>query len=292
MNILLTGATGFLGSNLLARLVEDGHNVTILVRDSSSSQRITTLLDRVSVHTIGDSTLSGLFHINKIETVVHCATDYGRGKTVPSELLEANLIMPLQLLQAGCDAGIRCFINTDTVLDKSVSDYALSKNQFKEWLCRYAQRMVCVNVALEHFYGPHDDTTKFVSYIVKQLLDGVENIDLTQGEQKRDFIYIDDIVSAFTRILDRCASLESGYTNYEVGTGVTIAIRDFVKLAKRVTGNKHTQFNFGAIPYRENEPMETVVNTAAIRALGWTPRTSLADGLTRMVAQERETRTI
>lgn len=292
MNILLTGATGFLGSNLLARLVKDGHKVTILVRGSSSFQRITPLLDRITIHTFGDSSLYDLFHANQIETVIHCATNYGRGNTDPSKLLEANLTMPLQLLHAGCDAGARCFINTDTILDKSVSDYALSKSQFQEWLGRYAQKMVCVNVALEHFYGPHDDATKFVSYIVKQLLDGVESIDLTRGEQKRDFIYIDDIVSAFLLILGSCASLESGYIDYEVGTGVTISIRDFVELAKQVTGNTRTRLNFGAVPYRKNEPMETAVNTDAIRALGWLPGTSLADGLSRIVAQERETRTI
>lgn len=291
MNILLTGATGFLGSNLLAHLVKDGHRVTILVRDSSSFQRIATLLDKVTIYTIGDSSLYDLFHINKIDTIIHCATNYGRGNAGPSGLLEANLVMPLQLLQAGCDAGVRCFINTDTILDKSVSDYALSKSQFQEWLGRYSQELVCVNVALEHFYGPHDDATKFVSFIVKQLLDGVESIDLTLGEQKRDFIYIDDIVSAFLLILDSCAYLKSGYIEYEVGTGLTITIREFVELAKQIAGNTHTQLNFGAIPYRANEAMETVVNNAAIRELGWLHSTSLIDGLSKMVVQERGTRT-
>jgi len=126
---------------------------------------------------------------------------------------------------------------------------------------------------LEHFYGSNDDPTKFVSFIVKQLLDDVDNINLTLGEQKRDFIYIDDIVSAFILILDNCASLESGYLDYEIGTGVTITIRDFVELTKQIVGNTHTQLNFGAIPYRKNEAMETVVNTATIRALGWSPGT-------------------
>ena len=291
MNILVTGASGFLGSNLLTHLVEDGHKVIIFARHSSSLQRIADLLDRVTVHTIGDTSLHDLFHTNKIETIIHCATNYGRGEVDPSELLDANLIMPLQLLQAGCNAGVRCFINTDTILDKGVNDYALSKSQFREWLGRYAQNMVCVNIALEHFYGPHDDPTKFVSYIVKQFLDHVDSINLTRGEQKRDFIYIDDIVSAFLLILNSCASLESGYLDYEIGTGVTITIRDFVELTKQIAINTHTQLNFGAIPYRVNETMETVVNTSAIRALGWRPCTSLIEGLSKMIAQERETRT-
>lgn len=292
MNILLTGATGYLGSNLLSRLVEGGHRVTAIVRKSSSLQRIAALRDQITIYTIGDSSLSDLFQTNRIETVIHCATQYGRGDTDPSALVEANLTMPLQLLQAGSAAGARCFINTDTILDKSVSAYALSKSQFREWLGRYAEKMVCVNVALEHFYGPHDDATKFVGYILKQLLDGVPSIDLTLGEQKRDFIYIDDIVSAFSHIANHCASLKSGYIAYEVGTGVTITIRDFVELAKQITGNTHTRLNFGAVPYRKNEPMETVVNTDAIRTLGWFHTISVADGLARIVAQERETKSI
>ena len=290
MNILLTGATGFLGSNLLAHLVKDGHKVTILVRDTSSFQKITTLLDKVNVHRIGDSSLYNVFHISKIDTIIHCATNYGRGIIDPSELLGSNLIMPLQLLQAGCDAGVRCFVNTDTVLDKNVSDYALSKSQFREWLGRYEQKMVCVNVALEHFYGPHDDVTKFVSYIVKQLLKGVDSIDLTLGEQKRDFIYIDDIVSAFLMILGNSAVLESGYFEYEIGTGDTISIRELVEVTKQLSGNTHTRLNFGTVSYRKNEAMETFVNTTSIRALGWEPRTSLYEGLSKMIAQERETR--
>lgn len=292
MNILLTGATGFLGSNLLARLVEDGHNVIVLVRQSSSLQRIASLLDRVTVHTVGDTSHHDLFHTNDIETIIHCATNYGRGSVDLVELLDANLIMPLHLLQSGCRAGVRCFINTDTILDKGVNDYALSKSQFREWLGNYAQKMVCVNVALEHFYGPLDNPAKFVSFIVKQLLDGVDSINLTLGEQKRDFIFIDDIVSAFLLILGNCASMEAGYLDYEIGTGDTISIREFVELTKQLSGNTHTQLNFGAIPYRENEAMETVVNNAAICALGWKPSTSLIEGLSNMIAIEREARTI
>ncbi|MBU2513647.1 NAD(P)-dependent oxidoreductase [bacterium] len=291
MNILLTGATGFLGSNLTASLVKNGHTVCILVRPSSSLRRIAKLLRRISIHTISGGNFYDVLNINKIETIIHCATNYGRGKVNPSELLDANLIMPLQLLQAGCNSGVRCFINTDTILDKGVNDYALSKSQFREWLGKFSQKMVCVNVALEHFYGPYDNPTKFVSYIVKQLLDDIDSIDLTRGEQKRDFIYIDDIVSAFLLIFDNCSLLESGYLDYEIGTGVTISIRGFVELTKKIVGNTHTQLNFGAIPYRENETMDMIVNTAAIRALGWSSGTSLTEGLSKMIAQEREIRT-
>lgn len=291
MTILLTGATGFLGSNLLARLVQEGHRVIILARKTSSLHRVSHLLDRVSVHTIESTSFDNLFSDYEIETIIHCATNYGRGEVEVSDLLEANLILPLQLLQTGYNSGVRCFINTDTILDKGVSDYALSKKQFWEWLGGYAKKMVCVNIALEHFYGPHDNPTKFVSYIVQQLLNDVDAINLTPGEQQRDFIYIDDVVSAFLLILYNCASQHTGYLDYEIGTGVNISIRSFVELTKQITGNTRTQLNFGAIPYRENEAMETAVNTAAIKALGWVHDTSLYEGLSKMIDMERKVKT-
>ena len=52
---------------------------------------------------------------------------------------------------------------------------------------------LCINIGLEHFYGPNDDDSKFVSYIIHNLLNEVEKIDLTKGKQKRYFIYIDDV---------------------------------------------------------------------------------------------------
>jgi len=289
MNILMTGATGFLGSNLLRRLVEDGHDVTILIRQSSQLSRIANILNRVSVHRVDID--QGVFVSSSIETIIHCATNYGRGNVDFAELLEANLLLPLQLLQDGCRAGVRCFINTDTILDKGVNDYTLSKSQFREWFGKYANKMVCVNVALEHFYGPQDDPTKFVSFIVDQLLNDVDSISLTPGEQKRDFIYIDDIVEAFLLILKNSATMKSGYLDYEIGTGQTVSIREFVELIKRLAGNTHTRLDFGALPYRENEAMETHVNAGAIRALGWHPTISLIDGLSKMIELEREAKT-
>ena len=286
MKILMTGATGFLGSNLLHRLVEEGHDVTILVRQTSQLSRISDILDRVTVHTVGIH--QDVFCHNTIETIIHCATNYGRGNVDFVELLEANLILPLQLLQFGHRAGVRCFINTDTILDKGVNDYTLSKSQFRDWFGNYAKKMVCVNVALEHFYGPLDDPTKFVSFIVNQLLENVDRINLTPGEQKRDFIYIDDVVEAFLLILEHSATMQEGYLDYEIGTGHTVSIREFVEQIKRLAGNTHTRLDFGALPYRENEAMETVVSTASIRALGWSPAVSLCDGLTKMIAVERE----
>lgn len=287
MNVLLTGATGFLGSHVLDRLVSDGHSVVILVRRTSDMERIVHLLDRVTTVIIDELTIPELFVCYPVSTIIHCATDYGRKQVDPAELLEANLIFPLRLLRFGSRAGVRYFVNTDTILDKRVSHYSLSKNQFREWLALYAHEMVCVNVALEHFYGPADDPTKFVSFLINSLVRGDERIDLTKGEQKRNFIYIDDVVEAFLLIVRKLESRAAGYLHFEIGTDQNISIRDFAELVRELTHGAGTELRFGAIPYRENEIMEAVVDTSAIRCLGWTPRVSLREGLARTIETAR-----
>lgn len=286
--VLLTGGTGFLGSNLLRRMVDAGFEVILLKRSSSNLVRLESLLPRIRVYDIGGETLRQIFRDHHIDLIVHCATNYGRGDVDPSAMLEANLFLPLTLLELGSRHNVPCFINTDTILDKRVSNYSLSKNQFKDWLRLYSSGMTCINVALEHFYGPRDDQTKFVTFVIRSLLQDVERIPLTKGEQKRDFIYVDDVVEAFYLIFSRCGEMENGFYNFEIGSGQTVTIRDFVTLVQRLVGSGRTILDFGVLPYREHEVMESSVDTSAIRAFGWHCGTSLEDGLGRTISVERE----
>jgi nucleoside-diphosphate-sugar epimerase len=150
--------------------------------------------------------------------------------------------------------------------------------------------MTCINIALEHFFGPHDDKTKFVSNIIDQLLNKSRRIELTPGEQKRDFIYIDDVVEAFMRILSRRDSLGKDFLHFEIGTGRLVSIRDFVTAVKKIVGSTDTILDFGALPYRNDEIMESQVDMRPIMALGWRPQFSLEEGLRRTVAVERMNR--
>jgi nucleoside-diphosphate-sugar epimerase len=110
----------------------------------------------------------------------------------------------------------------------------LSKKHFLDWLKSYSDGIGCFNVALEHFYGPGDDPTKFVTYLVHSLLRGESALDLTEGLQKRDFIYIDDVIDAFISIINYSFSVGSGFYEYEVGSGAPIEIREFVSLLKKI----------------------------------------------------------
>jgi nucleoside-diphosphate-sugar epimerase len=285
--IVLTGGTGFLGSNLLKSFLAANYNILLLKRTTSDVWRIRDVIDSIHCYDIDAIRLEEVFSQRKIDSIVHCATDYGRKAVDQISLLEANLILPLKLLQLGSTHNVSSFINTDTILDKRVSHYSLSKSQFKDWLKAYSAGMTCVNVALEHFYGPYDDESKFVTYIIQSILKRVDRIDLTKGEQKRDFIFIDDVVDAFMRISSHCPELGKGYFHYEIGSTRTIEIREFVEMVKRQANNTKTLLNFGALPYRENEVMESHVDIGAIQRLGWRPSVALEDGLRTTIALER-----
>lgn len=285
--ILLTGGTGYLGSNILKKLVDNEYSIILLKRSFSNTSKINEYMDKLIIYNNDLVPLENIFIENNITTVLHCATNYGRKENDPINIIEANLLLPLKLLELCKKYHVGCFINTDTILDKRISYYSLSKKQFKDWLYAYRKDMVCINIALEHFYGPGDDETKFVTYIVHKLLENVDKIDLTKGEQKRDFIFIDDTVNAFVKIMDSLSNVNNGFYQYEVGSNDPISIKEFVELAKQVTSNDHTTLNFGAIPYRENEVMNCNADTTEISRLGWKCTVTLKDGLKKMVEEEK-----
>lgn len=283
MTILLTGGTGFLGSNILNELIRDGFDIILLKRSTSNIFRIERNINKIISYNLDEIKLEEVFENHKIDTILHCATDYGRKQADPLQIVDANLILPLRLIELGKRYHIKCFINTDTILDKRVSHYSLSKKQFGDWFMNYKNDMRCVNVALEHFFGPNDDKTKFVSHVIGQLLGNVEKLDLTPGEQKRDFVYIDDVVSGFKVIIKEAERLENGYYEFEIGSGNLVSIKEFVIMIRDIIGNTKTKLNFGALEYRENEVMSSNVNLEKISQLGWSCENSLSDGLKKTI---------
>jgi CDP-paratose synthetase len=285
--ILMTGGTGFLGSCLLKRLVQEERPVVLLKRSFSDTSRIKAALPSIVTYDLDKTPLEEVFARHRFQAVLHCATHYGRKEAEPLAVIEANLILPLRLLKLAVDQGTSVFINTDTVLDKRVNNYSLSKAQFFDWMSTYASKLTCINVALEHFYGPGDDSSKFVSYVIREILGQSASLALTPGEQKRDFIYIDDVVEAFLTILRQKFPPAREAFKFEVGTDRNIPIRDFVEQVKRLAGNKATTLRFGDLPYRTNEVMESHVDIRALKELGWTSKVSLEEGLLRTIEFER-----
>ncbi|MGZ6442339.1 MAG: NAD-dependent epimerase/dehydratase family protein [Pseudobdellovibrionaceae bacterium] len=286
--ILMTGATGYLGSNLLKNLILD-YEVVILKRQKSNTIRIHSLLDQLTAVNIEEIRLQDLFKEQNFSGVIHCATNYGRDENDLDDTIEANLILPLHLLKNAFENKVEFFINTDTILDKRINYYSLSKSQFKDWFLFFSNKIKSINIELEHFYGKGDDPSKFVSKIIKDLvLNEKKDLELTLGEQKRSFIYIDDVVSAFRTILDHIQTLSMGYNSFQVGSKKQISIRDFVLLTKELCNNTETNLKFGALPYRKNEAMAVSLDISKLESLGWSEKSSLQQGLKETIAFERK----
>ena len=282
--ILLTGATGFLGSHLAERLVQEEHKVIILKRSFSDTWRIQHILDKVICYNIDKIPLKKPFEDHNIDVVIHTATKYGRKGESVKEIVEANLYFPLQLLEIAVFFNIVAFFNTDTVLYKYLNYYSLSKKQFVEWLKIFSEKIKIVNLKLEHIYGEKDDTTKFIPWIITQLLKNKKEIKLTEGKQKRDFIYIQDVVEVYCMVLAKIDAFEEGFYEYEIGSGNPIEIKILVELIKKLIGNDNTLLHFGAIPYRKNEIMGSKANLEKVKNdIGWVPKISLEEGLLKTI---------
>lgn len=288
--ILITGGTGFLGSNLINKLSGITEKIIILKRVASNIKRIEKVAKRSNIflYNIDEIKLDSIFSDHAIDIIIHCATNYGRNLSNPMEIIGANFILPLELLQLSQKYQVKCFINTDTILDRRINFYSLSKSQFRQWLEMFSQTLCCINIELEHFYGPLDDDSKFVTFIIHSLLKKIEKIDLTQGEQSRFFIYIDDVIEAFIKIIYEYSQLGKGFFQFQVATDTSIKIREFVELAKQITENMTTKLNFGVIPYRNNEIMKPVLDTRSLKKLGWNAQWSLEAGLRKTIKEERK----
>ncbi len=290
MTILISGSTGFLGSYLLKSLIKQGFEVIALKRSTSNTYRIAKYLDKCTVYDIDTMALKTIFKNHAIDIVINTVTNYGRKDNSISSIADTNLMFGLQLLEESVNANIKAFINTDTLLERNINAYALSKSQLVDWMKFLSTKNTkMINIKIEHMYGSLDDDNKFIYWLINQLKTGVEKIDLTSGMQKRDFIYIDDIVNAYETILTSISSLQD-YEEFELGSGSSIEVRIFIEKIYQELSIKHqitTKLNFGAIEYRAQENMNMQADIAKLQALGWKAKVSIEDGIKKILQEEK-----
>jgi nucleoside-diphosphate-sugar epimerase len=292
--ILLTGATGYLGSHLAKAFVCAGHRVAILIRKNSNLSRIRSLLPYVQVFNIEDGLDKPFHSLCKVHAVVHVATCYGRNGETPYEVFEANLVFPIRLLEVALNFGVESYLNTDTFFNTKnernvcMSSYALSKHQFNEWgrSLGSAGLVKFINLRLEHLYGPLDGAQKFAMYIIRNCLNNVPEINLTLCEQTRDFVHVDDVVQAYVCILDKGSELGMGHHEFGIGSGLAVSVREFVNIVHRLT-NSRSVLLFGALPHRKDEIVHSQANTSRLEECGWRCHMSLEQGLQKTIDVER-----
>lgn len=280
--ILLTGATGYLGSELLKHWLSNGHRLIILKRSTSNVYRIENELRKCISYNVDEPSWEKVFEENSVDVVVHTAASYGRKGERLEEVVFANTLFPLQLLDLAIKAKVPYFINTASSLPRTINEYSLSKAHFQDWLTQKKDQIHFFDMVLEYFYGPGDDDWKFISMVVKKLKENVPSIDFTSGSQQRDFIYISDVVSAYDFVLNRIEELKSG-TTIPVGSGIACSLRSVVELCQELVGNTSTKLNFGAIPDRMGEVPASQADTSTIESLGWSLAFSLNSGIEKVM---------
>ena len=250
--VLLTGASGFLGSHLLEALLKQGYQVVVLKRSTSSLWRIEHLAGQYKSYDVDTQTLSEVFNLEKIDVVIHMATLYRKfdnGSEV-SDMLASNVIFPTELLEVGVRKGIKGFINTGTFFEydcrrqpidektpiKPFNFYAKTKLAFEAVLKTYSDSIMVNTFRLFSPYGEKDNQ-KLVPMIIQKALKG-EAIELSEGLQKIDLIYVRDIVAAYLKAVERILSdtLQPEYEVFNLGSGVPLSIRDIVSIVEQKVG--------------------------------------------------------
>lgn len=280
-----------MGSHLSRALLAAGYTVHGYRRVSSDLSRLRDIAPRLRWHTLPDE-LAGPFQGEIVPAaVIHCAGLYGRRGESAAQMREANIELPVRLhrLAAGC--GVTVFLHTDTILAPELNEYAAGKHEAASRLKNFGGSPRVVNLRVHHFYGPDDDQNKFIAALIARCLANEAEIPLTAGQQRRDFIHVDDVASAFVAVLQQ--QLEAGGSGagaeFEVGSGEAVEIRWLVERIHALTRSR-SRLAFGALPYRAHEAMLAEADTTALRALGWRPRVSLEEGLQQTIAavlQER-----
>ena len=286
----MTGATGFFGSHLLPTLIEKGYDIIILKRSFSNTWRIKDIISQIESYDIDKKNIQRVFDENEIEGIINLATDYGKKNDNDIiQMFKANIELPSKLLDLGCKHGVIFFINTHTFWNSKYSLYSAMKNSFIE-IGKYFTsnfKIKFINMKLEHMYGEKDEYSKFIPFLIKNILEGKE-IRATKGEQKRDFVYVKDVVNAYFKVLDNLKNLDEEFIEFEIGTGNSFTLRGFVsKIEEEI--NKKANIKWGVIPYRRNEIFDSKANIRKTKQyLGWSPKYNISYGLKKTIDWYKE----
>jgi len=302
--ILVTGGAGFIGSNLVHRLLEDGREV-VAVDDLSTGSLENLAEARSERHTgrftferldIRQGGLDTVLERHRPQVVHHLAAQVDVRRSVEDPLHDAgvNVLGTIAVLEAARRSGVRKVVYASSIgsygeptleqlpVDESfdlpaTSPYGASKRVVLDYLATYRELYGLSSTALTlaNVYGPHQ-TTKgeggVVATFIGRMLEGRPVTIYGDGEQTRDFVFVDDVVHALVLAGDRADG-----QRLLIGTGQRTSInRLFTALAAAI--------DYGYEPLREPARAGEVRHSAldarrASAALGWKPWTTLEEGL-------------
>jgi UDP-glucose 4-epimerase len=308
MRVLVTGGAGFIGSNLVDRLLADGHAVAV-VDDLATGRRANLAAagadPRFSLHEmdIRDPALAELATRWRPEVVCHLAAQISVRKSVADPVHDARLNVEgtAAVLEAARRAGTRkiVFASSVAVYGRPAaipvpgdaptdprSPYAASKLSGEVYLAtfRALHGMQYTSLVLSNVYGPRqspEGEAGVVAIFTDALLHGRPTLVYGDGGQTRDYVFVDDVVDGFVRA---CGERGDG-RRFNLGTGVQTTDRELHSLVAAAAGAPDEP---GTAPPRLGDlPAMAVDPAPAAEGLGWRPRTDLATGLKATVEWAR-----
>lgn len=285
---LITGASGFIGAALTRRLLADGWEVHLLLRESSSTDSLPAASDKLHLHRHDGSTVQLIaimraaapdlvFHLASLFLAAHKPEDIER-------LISANLLFSTQLVEAMSACGVSKLVNTGTSWEhyqdedyNPVCLYAATKQALNAILRYYVEvnGLRVVTLKLFDTYGAGDSRPKVLN-LLKRIANEGSTLGMSPGEQLVDLVYIDDVLDAYLLAAAQLPTQTEAMTEYGVSSGQPMALKDIAALYARISG-KPLNIEWGGRPYREREVM---VPWHSYRTIpGWQPKISLAQGL-------------
>jgi UDP-glucose 4-epimerase len=302
MKVVVTGGAGFIGSHLVERLVRDGHEVLVLdnlstgnldnLKSVSSQPNFNFVEMDVSDYARVRDFFKGVdwvFHLAALADIVPSIVE-------PYKYHHANVNTTVSVLEASRNCRVRRFIysassscygipdaypTTEEAEVRPLYPYAFTK-YIAERYCLFwgkVYKLPVVSLRLFNVYGPRQRTTgaygAVLGVFLAQRLAGAPFTIVGDGQQKRDFIYVTDVVEAMVRAAVSQISLEV----FNVGSGNPQSINYLASLIDP----SHPRIN---IPKRPGEPDCTWADIAKIKKmLGWLPAVPLEEGIKRVLVE-------
>ena len=297
LKIAIDGSSGFVGANISKHFLELGYDVHSIVRNGANNWRLSAISKDITLHKLDITEREKVAKsIDKIKPDVFIHTAAYGGYHFESErerIFKVNLFGTMNVLDASIASKVGLFINTG-----SSSEYGLKKKPMKEsdhinpytdyavskalatGYCGFRNDTTTKNITFRLFsaYGYYEEGHRLIPYALRSAIKGKE-MHLNNPNNVRDYIFIEDITSAYSSAVKRQSKIESGSV-LNVGTGKQFTTRDVINEIKKITGNK-IKAKFGGVSGRAGDSAKRwqadISKTSS--KLKWKPINNLHSGL-------------